>query len=267
MINRAHDLALTKHDAALLRLPRSDQVAYDHQPRRNADASLQGYGGLERANRRDQFKPRTYRALGVVFMCLRITEVDKHTVAHVFGDEATEPAHGLGYAFLIGRNNLAQILRVHAGGQRCRADEVAEHDRYLTAFCSVMRLRLYWRGGFGRCRSRKLADGREYYPPMPEQDPDIFKVLIGQMGQCRDVNSILSKALRILGHAELFEPIRNLLHRGGTPDCRASSARIGKFIRQTGNAVGSIFLASGRVRALARRQELWIPLSALARAA
>jgi hypothetical protein len=35
---------------------------------------------------------------------------------------------------------------------------------------------------------------------------------------------------------------------GNTPDYRASSTRIGKFIRQTRNAVGSIFLASSRAR-------------------
>ncbi len=31
------------------------------------------------------------------------------------------------------------------------------------------------------------------------------------------VDPILDKALRILGHAELFEPVGNLLHREGTP--------------------------------------------------
>jgi hypothetical protein len=34
------------------------------------------------------------------------------------------------------------------------------------------------------------------------------------MAERRDGNPILSKALRILGHAELFEPIRNLQHGG-----------------------------------------------------
>ena len=30
----------------------------------------------------------------------------------------------------------------------------------------------------------------------------------------RDLNAVFSKALGVLGHAELFEPVRNLLHRG-----------------------------------------------------
>ena len=44
---------------------------------------------------------------------------------------------------------------------------------------------------------------------MPEQDADIFKVLIGQTAEYRDIDSVLSKTLRILGHAEFCEPVRN----------------------------------------------------------
>ena len=48
---------------------------------------------------------------------------------------------------------------------------------------------------------------------MPEQDADVFEILIGQMAQRRDIDPILRKALRVLGHAERFEPVRDLLHR------------------------------------------------------
>ena len=44
-----------------------------------------------------------------------------------------------------------------------------------------------------------------------------FKVLIGQMAERGDTNAVLSEALGVLGHAEFFEPLRNLLH------CAASS--------------------------------------------
>jgi hypothetical protein len=46
------------------------------------------------------------------------------------------------------------------------------------------------------------------------RDPNLFEGLIGQIGQDRKVNIVLSKALGVLGHAELFEPVGNLLHRG-----------------------------------------------------
>ena len=48
---------------------------------------------------------------------------------------------------------------------------------------------------------------------MPKQDADIFEVLISEVGERLNFDPVLGKALRILGHAEFFEPIRNLLHR------------------------------------------------------
>ena len=48
-------------------------------------------------------------------------------------------------------------------------------------------------------------------------DADLFKVLIGQLAQNSEIYIVLSKALSVLGHAEFFEPVRNLLH------CKAPS--------------------------------------------
>ena len=165
--------------------------------------------------RRDQLQPRPHRPLGVVLMGLRIAEIHQHAVAHVFRHEPAEAAHGLGDAFLIGRNDLAQVLRVHAGGERRRADQVREHHRDLAAFGGVLGLRLGQRR-LRRCRSGtgKLRNRREHLPPMPERDAKLLEVLIGQMAKDREINVVLGKALRVLGHAERFEPIRNLLHRG-----------------------------------------------------
>ena len=59
-------------------------------------------------------KPGAHGPLCVVLVRLRIAEVDQDTVAHVFRHEATEALHGLGDALLIGRNDLAQVFRVHA---------------------------------------------------------------------------------------------------------------------------------------------------------
>ena len=49
---------------------------------------------------------------------------------------------------------------------------------------------------------------------MPEQDPDLLEVLVSQVMQDRDVNSILGKGLSVLPESEPFEPVRNLLHCG-----------------------------------------------------
>jgi hypothetical protein len=37
-------------------------------------------------------------------------------------------------------------------------------------------------------------------------------------GEAPDIDSVLGEALGVLGHAELFEPISDLLHRGSAPD-------------------------------------------------
>ncbi len=74
---------------------------------------------LERTDSTNQLQPRPHRLRGVVLMGLRIAEINQHAVAHVFGHEAAEAANRLGDAFLVGGNDLAQVLGVHAGGERC----------------------------------------------------------------------------------------------------------------------------------------------------
>src|SRR5262249_18711498 len=52
------------------------------------------------------------------------------------------------------------------------------------------------------------------YAPMPEQNADVLEVLIGQMAECCETNPVFSKTLGVIGHAELLEPVGNLMHRG-----------------------------------------------------
>ena len=49
---------------------------------------------------------------------------------------------------------------------------------------------------------------------MTERYPDLFKVLIREIGQNGKGNVVLGKAMRVLPETELVEPVRNLLHRG-----------------------------------------------------
>jgi hypothetical protein len=39
-------------------------------------------------------------------------------------------------------------------------------------------------------------------------------MLIGQVGEDRKIDTAFGKTPRVLGHAELFEPLYNLLHCG-----------------------------------------------------
>jgi hypothetical protein len=51
----------------------------------------------------------------------------------------------------------------------------------------------------------------------------LFQVLIGQITEDREIDVVLGKTLRVLGHAEFFEPIRNLLHRRPRADLPATT--------------------------------------------
>ena len=104
-------------------------------------------------DRFDQLQPRPHRPLGVVLVGLRIAEVHEHAVAHVLRYEPAEALHGLGDALLIGGDDLAQVLRVHARRECRRTDKVREHHGDLAALGGVLGLRL-GRRGLRRCSAR-----------------------------------------------------------------------------------------------------------------
>jgi hypothetical protein len=61
---------------------------------------------------------------------------------------------------------------------------------------------------------------------MPEQDAYLLQVLIGQISEHREINSVLGKPLCVLTE---IQPISDLLHRGSAPRCRASATRVDDF--------------------------------------
>ena len=139
---------------------------------------------LSAVTARDQLQPRPHRPLGVVLMRLRIAEIDQHAVAHVFRHEAAEAAHGLGDAFLIGRNDLAQVLGVHAGGERRRTDQVREHHRDLAALGGVVRLRFRTARAPAKRTSvagTSAAIGLQQLLAMAERrDANVLEIVVGQ---------------------------------------------------------------------------------------
>jgi hypothetical protein len=125
-------------DSALLRVARSNEVADHDQPGRNTDPGSQSGRRLERGYRRGQLQSRPYRALGVVLVRLRVAEIYEDTVAEIVRDEPAKAAYALGDAFLIGRDDLTQVFRVHACRERRRADQVREHHGNLAALRGIL---------------------------------------------------------------------------------------------------------------------------------
>ena len=93
----------------------------------DADPNVQRLLCRKPANRVDDRKPCADRALGVVvLMRLGIAEINQHAIAKILGDKAVEASDRVGNAAVIGAGYFAQILRIEARRQCCRADEIAE---------------------------------------------------------------------------------------------------------------------------------------------
>src|SRR6266702_2432094 len=74
-------------------------------------------------------------------------------------------------------------------------------------------------GCFNRGRSDpiKLRDRAQNFAAMPQQNAEVLEILLRQIADDREVNGVVGEALGVLGQAELFEPVRDLLHRDPTP--------------------------------------------------
>ena len=106
------------NDAALLRVPRSDQVADDDRSRRNANAHAQPrFGGRrELWHRVGERKPDLNRALGIMLVSIRIAKICKHSVAHILGDEAAVALDHLRATAMICADDGAHVLGVEPRG-------------------------------------------------------------------------------------------------------------------------------------------------------
>jgi len=66
---------------------------------------------------------------------------------------------------------------------------------------------------------------------MPERrNANLFEVLISQVAENGEINMVLGKALNVLLHTELFEPVRNLLHRGPAENISLASTSAGRCV-------------------------------------
>ena len=59
----------------------------------------------------------------------------------------------------------------------------------------------------------------------PSKTPIFSKVLVREIREDAQINCVVSKALRVLGQTELFEPISNPVHR----QCRTDLFRSGEL--------------------------------------
>jgi len=60
----------------------------------------------------------------------------------------------------------------------------------------------------------KLRNRAQHLAPMTERDAEVLEILVRQIAESADLKVVLNKALRVLGHAELFQPVYNSLPCG-----------------------------------------------------
>ena len=145
-------------------------------------------------------------------MRLRVAEIHEHPVAHIFGDKPIKAADDLGGGAVISGDDLAVILGIEAGGERSRADEIAEHHGQLPPLgIGSHRRRRHLRGGqFGAER----RDGVEQPPAMPDQvDAEILQVFGRQAPQYPCVDLVRAECRLVLLEPELPQPICDIHRR------------------------------------------------------
>src|SRR5215472_269226 len=172
----------------------------------------------ELRNRLDKIEAGANRALSIMFMRLGVAEIGENAVSPVLGDEATMVLNQFGAAAVIGSNDASEVLGVEPSRHRRRTHQVAKHDGELAAFGLISPSYLGRRGCL-RCRygnrsTAEIADRAEHFQSVPKSDAEIFEMLLGQIGKNENIDLVFGKTISVLGHAELFEPVRNLLHRG-----------------------------------------------------
>ena len=118
----------------LLRRARAEQITDNDEPRRDADAQLQPLAQIEKRHRIDERKPGAHGSFGVILMRVRVPEIRENAVTHVFGDKPVKPRQHRGDGFVIGADDITQILGVEPCCKLRRADEITEHYSERAAF-------------------------------------------------------------------------------------------------------------------------------------
>jgi class 3 adenylate cyclase len=105
-----------------------------------------------------------------------------------------------------------QVLSLSQVGSRFEALRSHELTPLVAALGRVVRRRVDRGCGRNERGRVKFANRAQQLPAITEDDPEVLQVLISQVAKDREINAVLGKALGILGHAKLFEPVRNPLH-------------------------------------------------------
>ena len=110
------------------------QAGMDAHPDRQLDPALGHEALVQPSHGLHHAEGGAHGALAIVLVRLRVAEVDEQAVAEVLGDVPLEALDHLGAHALVCAYHLAQFLRIQAGGEGGRADQVAEEHGEVAPF-------------------------------------------------------------------------------------------------------------------------------------
>src|SRR5215469_16567385 len=88
-------------------------------------------------DRLNQLKASVYCTLSIILMCLRVSEIREHAVAHVLRYKSAGLSDLFSAAAMVAGDDLPHVFGIEASGESGRADEVAEHDGNLPALGGI----------------------------------------------------------------------------------------------------------------------------------
>ncbi len=218
-------------DARALRRSFADDVADDH--RTGGDADAHGKRRLqdvvhrtERGNRLDDRQCAPHGAFRVVLVRLRIAEIHEDAVAEVLGDVAVVARDDLRARVEIIADDVAQVLRIDARGERGRVDEIAEHHGELTPLAIAAprrRVRVDAGGSVDR-RGVAAESGNRLQQLLAwsERNVETLQILLRQLAQDVEIDLVLEEARRVLFEAERLEPLIDIASQGAPSGGRRS---------------------------------------------
>jgi hypothetical protein len=224
-----------------------------HRPRvdggacRNRRAADVGVHSIQFGERPMRCKRSSYGALRIVLLSGRIAKQRHQPAPELLGDL---PAH-LCYCrrddIEIRVNQIAPLLDIETGPIVGRIDQIAKHHNDVVVLAKLFRnpYRLFCctrmsgrRLGHQHCRlwrNIKLGDRTQHFATITKDNAEILEILIYQVREDGEIDTVFSKALRILGHAKLFEPLSETVHDTATkiviPSIRAKGESLAAFLR------------------------------------
>ena len=202
-------------------VPLTDQLADHHQAGRDPDPSRQRLARLrvELHDAVSHLQSRLDRALGLVLVRLRPTEISEHAIAHIFRYMPAPALDHLGATLLISPDQLAHILGVEPRRQLGRAHQIDEHHGQLPPLRLAHRRRCRsGRGSLGglgrRCRRGEGRDRLQEALSMAERgDAELPEIVRVQRLEDGGVNVVGLERLDVAPQAQPAQPCRNIQDR------------------------------------------------------